>query len=114
MCARSSVEAEYRAMVMGVTELLWLKILLKDLRMFVDEPIHLYYDNKAAINFANNPIDHHFIRKKIDFEELILPYIKSEEQLTNIFTKGISCAVFKKNVTKLNMFDMYAQLEKKC
>ena len=31
--ARSSVEAEFRAMALGVCELLWLKIILEDLKV---------------------------------------------------------------------------------
>lgn len=105
---------------MGTTELLWLKILLKDIDITVDEPMKMFCDNKATINPTNNPvmhdhtkhveIDRHFIRKKIDSKELILPYVKLKNQAADVFTKGLSCRDFKKNVSNLSMFDLCANL----
>ncbi|XP_019051896.1 PREDICTED: uncharacterized protein LOC109114137 [Nelumbo nucifera] len=43
--ARSSAEAEFRAMAQGVCELLWLKIILEDLKIPREEPMKLYCDN---------------------------------------------------------------------
>lgn len=62
MYARSSAETEYHAMAMDVTKLLWLKILLKDLRMVIYEPMHLYCDKKTTINFMNNYVLHDRIK----------------------------------------------------
>lgn len=56
--ARSSAEAEYRAMAHGVCEMLWLKRSLEELKMCVNTPTELYCDKKAAINIAQNPIQH--------------------------------------------------------
>ncbi|XP_038885896.1 secreted RxLR effector protein 161-like [Benincasa hispida] len=54
--ARSSIEAEYRAMSLGICEEIWLKKVLVDLHQEGHDPMRLYCDNKAAINIANNPI----------------------------------------------------------
>ena len=43
--ARSSAEAEFRAMAQGICELLWLRILLNDLQIKGNEPMRLYCDN---------------------------------------------------------------------
>ncbi|KAK2971692.1 hypothetical protein RJ640_007730 [Escallonia rubra] len=56
--ARSSSEAEFRSMAQGICELLWLKIILKDLKIKLETPMKLYCDNKSAINIAHNPIQH--------------------------------------------------------
>ena len=58
MVARSNAEAEFRAMAQGVCELLWLKIILEDLKIRWDGPIRLYYDNKSAISIAHNLVQH--------------------------------------------------------
>ena len=42
--ARSSIESEFRAMTQGVCELLWLKIILDDLRIKWEGPMKLYCD----------------------------------------------------------------------
>ena len=58
MVAKSSAEAEYRAIAHGICELLWLQVLLKDLGIHGDGPMKPYCDNKATINIAHNPVQH--------------------------------------------------------
>lgn len=98
---------------MGVTELLQLKILLKDIGLNVDGPMKMFYDNKVVINLANNlvfhdrtthvEIDCHFIRQKIDTKELVLFYVKFQDQVADMFTKGLSYGDHEKNITKLDI-----------
>ena len=76
MVARSSAESEFRVIAQGLCELLWLKIILDDLRIKWDGPMKLYYDNKLTINIVHNPIQHdrtkhteidrHFIKEKLE------------------------------------------------
>ena len=76
LLARSSAKAEFCTMTQGFCELLWLKIILEDLKIKWDGPMRLYYDNKLAIGIAYNPmwhdwtkhieIDKHFIEEKLD------------------------------------------------
>ena len=54
--ARSSAEAEFWAMAQGVCELLWMRIILNDLKVACEEPMILYCDNKSAISIAHNPV----------------------------------------------------------
>ena len=56
--ARSSAKAKFRTMAHEVGELLWLKIILEDLKIKWDSPMRLYCDNKSAINIAHNPMRH--------------------------------------------------------
>jgi hypothetical protein len=56
--AKSTAEAEFRAMAQGVCEVVWLKILLMELGLFTEKPMLLYYDNKAAVDIAHNPVQH--------------------------------------------------------
>jgi hypothetical protein len=58
--ARASAEVEFQARAHGIwiCELLWLKILLKELGYECKEPMRLYHDNKASINIAHNPVQH--------------------------------------------------------
>ena len=85
-------------MAHGVCELLWLQILLTELKLFESGPLMLYCDNKAAIDIANNPVHHdrtkhieidrHFIKEKLDRGIICLPYVKSASQIADILTKG--------------------------
>lgn len=56
--ARSSAEAEYRAMAHGICELFWLKRFMQEIGMKAANPLMLYCDNKAAINIAHNHVQH--------------------------------------------------------
>ena len=85
--ARSSTELEFRVIAQGLCELLWLKIILDDLRIKWDYPMKLYYDNKSAINIAHNPIQHdrtkhieverHFIKEKLEEGVVCMSYVPS-------------------------------------
>ncbi|XP_058180972.1 uncharacterized mitochondrial protein AtMg00810-like [Rhododendron vialii] len=116
--ARSSAEAEYRAMAHGVCELLWLQTVLRDLGITDNGPMKLYCDNKAAINIAHNPvqydrtkhreIDRHFIKEKLSAGLICMPFVRSEDQLAGIFTKGLGSKSFHPIVFKLGLIDIFA------
>ena len=54
--ARSSAEAEYRALALGVCEALWIRQLLSELQLVKSGPVMMDCDNKTAIDIANNPV----------------------------------------------------------
>lgn len=54
--SRSTAKAEYRAMALALCEMIWLKGLLKELRVLKNDTMSLQCDNVAAINIANNPV----------------------------------------------------------
>ncbi|KAK9186936.1 hypothetical protein WN944_018325 [Citrus x changshan-huyou] len=115
--ARSSAEAEYLGMALGVCEGLWISFILNDLGYPSQQPIQLYCDNKAARDIAHNLVQHDrtkhvevdrfFIKEKLDEKILELPKIRSEDQLADILTKAISSRAFTKFLDKLGMQDIY-------
>ena len=116
--ARSSVESEFRIIAQGLCELLWLKIILDDLRIKWDDPMKLYCDKKSAINIAHNPIQHdrtkdievnrHFIKEKLEEGVVCMSYVPSEHQLADILTKRLNNSMFHDLVFKLGMEDIYS------
>jgi hypothetical protein len=50
--ARSTAEAEFRAMASGLCELMWIKVLLIELQLHQSVPLQLYCDNQAAVNIV--------------------------------------------------------------
>ncbi|RVW76140.1 Retrovirus-related Pol polyprotein from transposon RE1 [Vitis vinifera] len=109
--ARSSAEAEFRGMTLGLCEALWLRLLLQDLGYLSRQPIRLFCDNKAACDIAHNPVQHDrtkyvevdrfFIKEKLDDKIVELPKIRSEYQLTDILTKAVSSQSRLSSVTGL-------------
>ncbi|XP_038897912.1 uncharacterized mitochondrial protein AtMg00810-like [Benincasa hispida] len=116
--ARSSTEAEYRAMSLGICEEMWLEKVLIDLNQSHDGPMKLYCDNKAAISIANNPVQHdrtkhveidkHFIKERLDSGNICVPYFPSSQQIAYVLTKGLSRQLFDSCVCKLGLIDIYA------
>ncbi|XP_020681509.1 uncharacterized protein LOC110098901 [Dendrobium catenatum] len=53
--ARSSTEAEYRALATAATDIIWIRCLLADFQFSITAPTFLYCDNVSAIALAHNP-----------------------------------------------------------
>jgi hypothetical protein len=79
-------------------KLLWIRILLKELRVFLPTPPILWCDNVSALALASNPVyhartkhievDYHFIHEKVLNGDLVLKFISTLDQAADIFTKG--------------------------
>ena len=116
--ARSSAEAEFRAMAQGICEGLWIYRVLEELKMTIELPLKLYYDSKAAISIAHNPVQHdrtkhieidrHFIKEKLDAGNICLPFVASNQQTADILTKSLARPIFEHLTSKLGIMDIYA------
>nr|RVW14389.1 Retrovirus-related Pol polyprotein from transposon TNT 1-94 [Vitis vinifera] len=114
--ARSSAEAEYRAMALATCELIWLRHLLQELRFGKDEQMKLICDNQAALHIASNPVFHertkhievdcHFIREKIASGCVATSFVNSNDQLADIFTKSLRGPRIKYICNKLGAYDV--------
>lgn len=103
--ARSSTEAEYKALANAASEVIWLLQLFKDLHIpeFATSPV-LWCDNNSAISLATNPVFHartkhievdfHFVREKIGLKQLQVRHVPSALQVADIFTKPLTVARF--------------------
>ena len=60
--ARSSAEAEYRALAQSICKGLWLKRLLDELRISTTESMKVFCDNLVAISIAKNLVHHDRIK----------------------------------------------------
>ena len=105
-------------MAQGVCELLWVKIILEDLKIKWDGLMRLYCDNKSSISIAHNPVQHdqtkhievdrHFIKEKLEIGLICTPYVSTHGQLADVLTKGLSGPVFESLVSKLGMENTYS------
>ena len=115
---RSSAEAEFQAMALGICELLWLTIILIDLKVQWTIPMRLYCDNKLAINIAHNLVQHdrtkhfevdrHFIKEKLDSCLICTPFVPINRQLVDVLTKGLFGHIFHKILSKMGMCDIHS------
>lgn len=84
---------------------------MKDTKIPIEDPMKIYCDNKDTINHSNYPIlhcrmkyvevGHNFITETIDSNELALSYVKTSDQVVDVFTKRLSMGEFEKNVDNL-------------
>uniref|UniRef100_A0A803LIK5 Uncharacterized protein n=1 Tax=Chenopodium quinoa TaxID=63459 RepID=A0A803LIK5_CHEQI len=122
--AMSSAEAEFRGIAKGITEVLWLRKLLTELRYAPRKSCKLYCDNMAAIRISENPVQHdrtkhveidrHFIRDHLDGKVISLPFVRSEDQLADILTKAVTMQAFERALSKLGVVNPTTQLEGEC
>jgi len=122
--ALSSAEAEFRGIVKGITEVLWIKNLITEIGFPPQLPSQLKCDNKAAISISENFVQHditkhvevdkHFIKEKIEDNSIELPFVRSEDQLADILTKVVTDRAFTHVLNKLSIGDPTTHLEGEC
>ena len=116
--ARSSAEAEYRALAQGICEGIWIKRVLSELGQMSSFPILMMCENQAAISIAKNPVHHdrtkhveidrHFITEKVTNETVKLNYIPTKQQTADILTKALPRPNFEDLICKLGLYNIYS------
>ncbi|XP_011078646.1 uncharacterized protein LOC105162338 [Sesamum indicum] len=112
--SRSSAEAEYRSMAATTCELQWISYLLKDFGVSVTLPIPFHCDNQAAIHIMANPvfhkrtkhldIDYHIVRNCYKDGFLLPIFVRSRNQVADLFTKSLCSASFNSLLGRLGLF----------
>ena len=103
--ALSSCEAEIMAASEAAKEAIYLGSFLKELGVLpADQPSRLALDNTAARDLAYNPQHHDrtkhiarrhfFIREMVENGRLVVPYVRSIDNLADFFTKPLPASVF--------------------
>jgi hypothetical protein len=113
--ALSSCEAEYYALCATMQEVTWFLQFAHELFSFdaryrphAHAPVHtvLHVDNQAAIQLSKYDVHHdrtkhiplryHFVREEINNNQVKVKYIPTEQQLADMFTKGLNAIAFKR------------------
>lgn len=115
--SKSTAEAEYRAMSQGLSEILWIRGLLLELKILRQGPLNLWCDNKSAICIANNPVQHDriehveidrfFIKEKLDSGIIKITHVSSGQQVADCLTKGLGTRECNLACDKMGMIDIY-------
>ena len=102
--ARSSTEAEYRALATIAAEVSWLRILFKELHLFLSHVPVIWCDNASTIALFANPVFHsrtkhievgyHYVREKVLRRDLCVRFVSGKDNLADIFTKPLPSPSF--------------------
>jgi len=109
--ALSSTEAEYMALTSCAQEAMSLKQLQKEFLVTSLLPTLIYEDNQGAIAMSINPVMYktskhisirqHFIREKVQDEDVRLEYCRTEDMFADALTKPLSKVIFLRLRSKL-------------
>ncbi|KAK6151361.1 hypothetical protein DH2020_013996 [Rehmannia glutinosa] len=111
--ARSSTEAEYRAIASATAEVNWLNNLLHELLVSLVTPPTIYCDNVGATYLCSNPVFHsrmkhialdfHFVRDQVLHKKLRVSHVSSADQLADSLTKPLARKPFQLHRSKLSV-----------
>ncbi|GKD99819.1 ribonuclease H-like domain-containing protein, partial [Tanacetum coccineum] len=111
--SHSSTKAGYRGVANAVTETCWLCNLLCELRTPLSSATLIYCDNCSAVYLSCNPVQHqrtkhikidiHFVRDLVAAGEVRVLHVPSRYQFADIFTKGLSSALFEEFRSSLSV-----------
>ena len=110
--ALSTAEAEYVAAASYCAQLLWLKQQICDSGLTY-ESVHILCDNTSAINISKNlvqhirtkhiDIRHPFLCDCVENKLVLINFIRTNDQIANIFTKALNREPFESFRLRLGM-----------
>ena len=99
-----STEAEYIMQMHAAKEALWLHSFLQELCSAPDDPLILNCNNQGVITLAKDnkfhartkhiDVRYHFIREAVEDRKVMVQYIPTRDNVSNIFTKLLAKAKF--------------------
>lgn len=105
-------------MASTVSEILWLRWLLKELGITLTAPTPLFCDNQAARHIANNPVFHErtkhvemdcfFVRERVESQEIKPYHIDTKMQIADLLTKGLGTQQLRFLLDKLGVRNLHA------
>jgi hypothetical protein len=87
--SRSSTKSEYKALANAAAKVMWIQMLLKELKVASPPVARLWCDNMGAKYLASNPVFHaktkhidvdfHFIKERVNNKLLQIDFVPSED-----------------------------------
>ncbi|WZZ85883.1 hypothetical protein YC2023_114462 [Brassica napus] len=114
--ALSSCESEFMAATEAAKQAVWLQYLISEITNRKIEKTLIRADNKSAIALAKNPVFHrrskhihkrfHFIREKVEQDEIDVEHVPGTEQKADILTKALARIKFKEMKDLIQVQDL--------
>nr|GEX94685.1 NBS-containing resistance-like protein [Tanacetum cinerariifolium] len=111
--SRSNAEAEYRGVANAIAKTTWIHNLLRELHTPLFTATLIYCDNVSAVYMSANLVQHqhtklikidiHFVHDYVASGQVRVLHVPSQFQYADIFTKGLSSALFLEFCFSLNV-----------
>jgi hypothetical protein len=119
--ALSTMEVEFKVLVDGAREVVWLRKIAIELGLHKFVPTTIWCDGQSAIKLFKNPIfharmkhielHHHYIFERIEAGEIDVTYISTNEQEANIMTMPLGKAKFEVFRYKIGLHSVQEKLK---
>ena len=103
--SQSTSQEKYVVTEKNYNQSMWMKKMLRDIKIEIEELIIIYYDNSSTMSMSNNlvlhsktthiSIQYHVLREKATKKEIILEYVTTKDWIADIFTKPLPKDTFK-------------------
>ena len=113
--ARSSTEAEYRAVAAATSDVMWLCNLLTELQIQIPSQPVLFCDNIGATYLCSNPVlhsrmkhislDYHFVREQVQAGTILVSHVSTKDQIADLMTKQLPHSKFEDLRVKMKVLD---------
>ena len=113
LTALSATEAECLALTEATQEAVWLRTLLRELKLPQTLPTPMQEDNQGTIALSENPQFHrrskhflpklHFIREKVSDETITIEYCATEQMMADVLTKALPKSAHQSHVHRMGM-----------
>ncbi|KAI3494744.1 hypothetical protein L1887_40442 [Cichorium endivia] len=110
----STAEAEYIAAASCTSQIIWIQNQLRDYGVSMKR-IPLYCDSESAIRICLNPVQHsktkhialryHFIKDHVEDGNIEIHFVRSNDELADIFTKSLPELAFNRILQGLGMME---------
>ena len=111
----SIAEAEYIATASCTSQIIWIQNQLQDYGIKMKR-IPSYCDSESAIRICHNPVQHsktkhialryHFIKDHVEDGNIEVHFVKSSDQLADIFTKALPESQFNHMLQGIGMIEV--------
>ncbi|KAE8692104.1 hypothetical protein F3Y22_tig00110860pilonHSYRG00117 [Hibiscus syriacus] len=112
--SRSTAEADYKSLAYVTSEVVWIKVVLYEMKIVLSEEPKVWCDNINTVAMAVNPILHtkskhielylHFVREKVATHEVQINYVPTSSHVADILTKPLPLVKFDLFRSKLYVF----------
>ncbi|XP_071573806.1 uncharacterized protein [Temnothorax nylanderi] len=113
LVSMSTTESEYIAASCAAREFVWLRNLLNGIGHRCVKPTVLHDDNQSTFRLVKNPqfhkrtkhidVRYYYIREKVENDEIVVEYVRTECQRADVFTKALAKDLFKRMCTSIGL-----------